>query len=101
MYVAVSLPRFAFFVKCLTIILQSRHGLSVRHRRTAAVPRIPRHFRAISGPSAVDPKFKTIDFLTLFVLERAHDRVDSQLLKLLFPPAAEMLVSRQLFFREL
>jgi len=54
--------------------------------KLAAPPATPRLFRAyldvsarLCGPPAIDREFKTIDFLTLFDLQRAPDRVRTRL----------------------
>jgi putative hemolysin len=56
------------------------------NNKMAAPPVTPRLFRAyldvsarLCGPPAIDREFKTIDFLTLFDLQRAPDRVRTRL----------------------
>jgi putative hemolysin len=56
------------------------------NNKMAAAPVTPRLFRAyldvsarLCGPPAIDRDFKTIDFLTLFDLQRAPDRVRTRL----------------------
>jgi putative hemolysin len=57
----------------------------IQTRQLGASPRTPRLFRAyldisgrLCGPPAIDPEFRTIDFLTVVDLRRIPDRVRSR-----------------------